>query len=159
MSEPEPYEKFGLSFRSMLAAVSRLKGRETHRPGELSYAQLGLLFRLAESGPLPAGELAGLADLSAPTTTQMLEGLARAGVVERIRSDADKRVVLSSLTERGRELVESRQALMDTRWRAALAEFSDDQLLAAAAMLERIRELFDDLAEQPVVEPAATFSA
>ncbi len=158
MTEPEPYEKFGLAFRSVSAAIARLKGRETHRPGELSYAQLGLLFRLAEAGPLPAGELAGLADLSPATTTQLLDGLARAGIVERTRSETDKRVVSSALTERGRELVEERRAVMEARWRAALEEFSDEQLLVGAAMLERIRELFDELAEQPVV-PAAKLAS
>ena len=38
--------------RASMAAVRRLRGRETHRPGELSFAQYSLLFGLATSGEL-----------------------------------------------------------------------------------------------------------
>jgi len=74
----------------------------------------------------------------------MLEHLATAGLVERIRSDLDKRIVLTSLTDRGREIVQERQAQYEPRWRAALSEFSDDELLAAAAVLDRLGQLFDE---------------
>ena len=55
--------------------------------------------------------------------------------------------MLTSLTDRGREVIEERRARQEPRWRAALAEFSDDELLTAAAVLERIRTLFDEVAE------------
>jgi DNA-binding MarR family transcriptional regulator len=152
--EPEPYEQFGLAFKTAMASVRRLRGRETHHPGELSYAQYGVLFSLAHVGPLPARDVADLADLSPATATQMLDGLARAGLVERVRSLEDKRVVLSSLTDRGRELVEERRGFFDERWREALAAFSDEQLTAAAEMLERIAQLFDEIPASPPAAPS-----
>src|SRR3954463_15149297 len=100
----EALEQLGRSFRAAMASVRRLRGRETHRPGELSYAQYSLLFGLARGGELPAGELATLADLSPATVTQMLDSLAAAGLVQRKRSHDDKRVVLSALTDRGEAL-------------------------------------------------------
>jgi DNA-binding MarR family transcriptional regulator len=151
----EPHEEFGRAFREVTAAVRRLKGRETHRPGELSYAQYGLLFRLFEEGTASAGELADLAALSPATATQMLDSLAKAGLVERVRSEFDKRVVLSSLTERGRELVEGRREFFETRWREALAEFTDEDLTTAAAILDRIRDMFKALSEEPAEDAAA----
>lgn len=154
MSLSDPHERFGLAFRDVTAAVRRLKGRETHRPGELSYAQYGLLFRLFEEGTASARDLADLAALSPATVTQMLDSLARAGLVERIRSKEDKRVVLTSLTDRGRELTRERREYFDAHWREALGEFSDTDLVTAAAILDRIREMFDDMAEHPVVGPA-----
>ena len=47
----------GRSFKAAMAAVRRLRGRESQRPGELSYAQYSLLFGLAtEAGAVrPAG--------------------------------------------------------------------------------------------------------
>src|SRR3954463_2202688 len=95
----EALEQLGRSFRAAMAAVRRLRGRETHRPGELSFAQYSLLFGLAHGGEMSAGELAPSADLSAATVTQMLDSLAAGGLVDRIRSERDKRVVLTSLTE------------------------------------------------------------
>jgi DNA-binding MarR family transcriptional regulator len=127
-----------------MAAMRRLRGRETHRPGELSFAQYGLLFGLAERGELSARELAEAADLTPATVTQMLDALAAVGLVERVRSDSDKRVVLSSLTARGGQVVAARRARYEPRWRQALAEFDDDELRTAAAVLDRLRELFDD---------------
>jgi DNA-binding MarR family transcriptional regulator len=133
------------SFKAAIAAVRRLRGRETHRPGELSFAQYSLLFGLGDGCELSASELAFAADLSPATVTQMLDSLAAAGLVERARSVRDKRVVLTSLTERGRELVQERRARYEPRWRAALEEFSDDELRTAAGVLDRLRITFDEL--------------
>jgi len=142
----DPYAQFSASFKAALAAVRRLRGRETQRPGELSYAQYGLLFGLAQGGALPARDLADAAELSPATVAQMLEGLERAGLVKRERSDRDKRLVLTSLTQRGSEIVERRREQLEPRWRAALAGFGDEDLLTAAAILDRLREMFDELA-------------
>lgn len=148
--EAEPVDAFvqlGRSFKRAMAAVRRLRGRETRRPGELSDAQYGLLFGLRAHSELSASELAVLADLSPATTTEMLEALEAAGLVRRTRSQHDRRVVLTSLTERGHELVAARHARYEPRWRAAFAEFSEDELRTAAAVLERMAEMFDDLHE------------
>ena len=62
-----------------MAAVRRLRGRESHRPGELSDAQYSLLFGLRESDAVRTSELALAADLSPASTTEMLDSLAGAG--------------------------------------------------------------------------------
>jgi DNA-binding MarR family transcriptional regulator len=132
-----------------MAAVRRMRGRESHhRSGELSDAQYGVLFCLRDADCLPAGEIALAADISPATATEMLEGLARAGLVERFRSERDRRVVLSRLTTRGRELVEARRAEHEPRWRAAMARFSTDELRTAAAVLEGLRAMFDEFADE-----------
>jgi hypothetical protein len=48
----EALERLGRSFKGVTAAARRLRGRETHRPGELSFAQSSLLFGLGEAGEL-----------------------------------------------------------------------------------------------------------
>lgn len=153
----DPREHLARSFKAATAAVRRLRGRETHRTGALSYAQYSLLFGLAlGGGARPAGELAYAAELSPPTATQMLDGLERQGLIQRSRSSEDKRVVLVSLTERGAQVVAERRAQFEPRWRAALAEFSDQDLLTAADVLDRISEMFEELAAQPESGTAAT---
>ena len=145
MSTLEPDEQLARSFKGAMAAVRRLRGRESHRPGELSDAQYSLLFCLRWRDAMPTNELAELAELSPASTTEMLEGLASAGLVARERSERDRRVVLTSLTERGSELVEARRAKYEPRWRAALDEFSEEELVVAATVLDRLRVLFDEL--------------
>jgi DNA-binding MarR family transcriptional regulator len=143
----DPHEDLGRAFKVAMASVRRLRGRETHRPGDLSYAQYSLLFGLADGRERSSRELATLADLSAPTVTQMLDHLAAVGLVTRVRSSEDKRIVLTSLTERGADVIEQRRCAMEPRWRAALGEFSDEELRIAAAVLDRLGELFVEFAE------------
>jgi MarR family transcriptional regulator, organic hydroperoxide resistance regulator len=145
-------EQMARSFKAAMAAVRRLRGRESHRPGELSDAQYSLLFCLRDSDAVRTSELALAADLSPASTTEMLDSLAGAGLVTRVRSDQDRRVVLTSLTERGRELVEERRARFEPRWLAALEDVSERDLLAAAGVLDRLRGLFDELAAERVVD-------
>jgi DNA-binding MarR family transcriptional regulator len=108
------------SFKATMAAVRRLRGRDTHRPGELSYAQYSLLAELADHGELPAGELATLAALSPATVTQMLDHLAATGLVVRTRSERDRRVVVSRLADAGRELVAARHRCVAPLWTAVI---------------------------------------
>lgn len=143
----EVLEAVGAAFKGALAAVRRMRGRETHRPGELSYAQFGLLFGLCDGEARSSRELAFAADISPATAAEMLDGLATAGLVQRTRSQEDKRIVLTSLTERGSALIEERRARYEPRWRAALAEFSDEELMTAANVLGALHKMFDELAD------------
>lgn len=142
----ESLQAFGRVFKAANAALRRMRGRETHHPGELSYAQYGLLFGLCDGVPRSLRELAIAADVSPATAAEMLDSLVAAGLVERVRSVQDKRVVLTSLTERGHALIDERRVRYERRWRSALKEFSDEELLAAAAVLDRVRGMFDELA-------------
>jgi len=139
---------FGASFKAAMAAVRRLRGRDTHRPGELSYAQCSLLFGLAGRGELSASELASRADVAPATATQMLDSLAAGGFVDRSRSERDRRLVLVSLTERGGALVAARRARYERLWARALAEFSAQELETATAVLDRARAVFDEIAAE-----------
>ncbi|HEY1478433.1 MAG TPA: MarR family transcriptional regulator [Gaiellales bacterium] len=142
----------GLAFKRAMVAVRRLRGRETHRSGQISYAQYGLLFGLAGMGERSARELADHADLNPATVAQMLEHLEAAGLVTRTRSETDRRVVLSALTERGAAVVADRQAQMEPRWRAALEEFSDPELAVAARVLDRLADYLDGLVDESATD-------
>jgi DNA-binding MarR family transcriptional regulator len=133
------------TFKGLQAALRRLRGRDTHRPGELSLAQYHLLFGLAEAGELSAGELATTAGLAPATVTQMLDGLVAMGLVERLRCHRDRRIVTCVLTERGLAAVAQRHEQVRGRWDRALAGFDTAELSVAAAVLERLREMFDEL--------------
>jgi DNA-binding MarR family transcriptional regulator len=140
---------FALSFKAAMGAVRRLRGRESHRPGELSYAQYGLLFGLSQHGECSASELAGLADVAPATATQMLDHLAAGGFVERVRSVRDRRIVLVSLTARGSELVAARRARYEAVWARELADFSLEELNTATAVLARAGAVFVEIAAEP----------
>jgi len=145
----EAVTQLGTAFKGAMAAVRRLRGRDTHRPGELSFAQYQLLFALAGHESLSAGELAVTAELAPPTVTQLVDGLAAMALVERTRSDRDRRVVTCSLTPRGEEVVAERRLVFERRWQTALAGFTTAELVTAAGVFDRLRVLFDGLADEP----------
>lgn len=146
-SPDTPHARLGAAFKRVMGAVRRLRGRETHHPEQISFAQYTLLFSLAGLCERSARELAEQADLSPATVAQMLESLEAQGLVTRARSGQDRRVVMSALTARGEQLVADRHARMEPRWRAALAEFDDEELLVAARVLERLADYFEALSE------------
>lgn len=132
----------------LLAAQRRLRGRDAAqgRAG-LSFAQFRLVRELgrAEGGELPASQLAAAAELSPPTVTQMLDQLAAAGLVERTRSERDRRVVTNRLTREGRRALADKEAQHARKWREAFADLDGDTLVAGSAVLARLRRLYDDL--------------
>jgi DNA-binding MarR family transcriptional regulator len=139
---------FAAAFKRATGAVRRLRGRESQHPDELSYAQCGLLFGLADSGQLSASELAGLAAVAPATATQMLDHLEVGGFVERVRSERDRRSVLVSLTARGAAEVAARRARYEALWTRELAGFSIAELDAATAVLERTAAVFVEIAAE-----------
>jgi DNA-binding MarR family transcriptional regulator len=146
-SPDSPHGQLKVAFKRAMVAVRRLRGRETQRPDHVSFAQYGLLFSLSGPSDWSARDLAEQADLSPATVAQMLEGLEAQGLVTRTRSEQDRRVVLSSLTKRGAQLVAERHAIFEPRWRAALGEFNDKELLVATRVLNRLADYFEDLSE------------
>lgn len=150
-----PAGRLGLEFKRVMVAVRKLRGRETQRQGQISYAQYGVLFGLAGMCETSARELADHVDLTPGTVTQMLEHLESAGLVKRTRSAEDRRVVLSALTERGAAVVAERKAQLEPLWQSALQEFSEDELVAAARVLGRLADYFDVLLEDGVPEDRA----
>jgi DNA-binding MarR family transcriptional regulator len=138
--------ELGKAFRQVFRNLSRLRGRDTHLVGsELSHAQFELLIELYERGELPAGELAAAARLTPATVTQMLDHLADCGHVERVRSETDRRVVVSLLTAQGRGKIEAKRAIWQTRWEQALADVDAGDLRAATRVLERLGAVSEDV--------------
>ncbi len=139
-------DELGKAFRRVFRSLNRLRGRDTHLGGsELSHAQFELLIELYERGPLPAGELAAAARLTPATVTQMLEHLANCGHVERARSEADRRIVVSRLTAQGRRQIEAKRVAWQERWQAALEGMGPTELRAATRVLERLSVAFEDV--------------
>jgi DNA-binding MarR family transcriptional regulator len=132
----------GVAFRRAFRSLRSMRGRDTHRGDEVGHAQFELLVELYSNGPMNAGELAEAVEASAATVSGMLDHLADAELVERTRSETDRRIVVVKLTRRGRRKVEARKALWQRRWQEALEGVDDEELKTAAAVLERISGIF-----------------
>jgi DNA-binding MarR family transcriptional regulator len=139
-------EAVRLAFVEMMGAERRLRARDQKcGPGEMTHGQIRALFKLDVKGEATAGELAKAAELSPASMSSMLDQLERDGIVERRRSETDRRVVVVSLTEKGRELLEHKRAVWRARWQEALADVSDEHLVAAADVMHRMAGILDEL--------------
>jgi len=133
------------AFGELLGADRRLRSRDPQRPGALSYAQVRALVLLDDADEATAGQLAKAADLTPASVTAMLDHLEGEGIVERRRSDLDRRVVVVSLTPAGRTLLAEKRARWRACWEAAVEEFSDGELRAAGAVMRKMAQMFDRL--------------
>ena len=137
--------RLGEGYGQLARAQRRLRGRDAMQPGRLSAPQVNLLRPLAENGPMSSGLLAEAAGLTPATTTHMLDQLAVAGVVERKRNEADRRVVITRLTEEGERLLQERTGEILVAWTAAIEGFNEEELELAADALEAICKFVDQL--------------
>ena len=142
MEVGEPCERLLESLRGLLDAAASRRGRDTRRPGELSFAQIRLARRVYERGPLAGNRLAEAAHLSPSAASEMLDGLERAGVISRQHAAADRRARIVSLTEKGTALVELKLHAFRAEVAEALADCTDGELAAAAKVLDRLTEMF-----------------
>ena len=136
--------ELGGAFRRAFRSLRSMRGRDTHRGDEVGHAQFELLIELYANGAMNAGVLAEAVEASAATVSGMLDHLGDAGLVERTRSETDRRIVVVKLTRRGRRKVEARKAVWQRRWQEAMEGVEDDELRVAAAVLERIGGIFDE---------------
>jgi DNA-binding MarR family transcriptional regulator len=136
-------QELGESLEAVFGSLRRLKGRETGE--EHSFPQWRLIRRLGRSGEQSAAQLAVASEVTPATVTPMLDHLVTVGLVERTRSEEDRRVVLNRLTPEGRRLHERKDAEITAKWAAALDGLSEQELETGVAVLRRVREFFDGL--------------
>jgi MarR family transcriptional regulator, organic hydroperoxide resistance regulator len=137
-------DAFSTALLEFLRATRRVRGR-LGDSDELSLSQYHLLEPLIEGERLAICELALAAGVSAPTATRMLTGLERAGLVERVPCDADRRVVHVVLTDEGRDRVLAARARGEQRRAELFASLSAGERREAVRLLERLAEAVDGL--------------
>jgi DNA-binding MarR family transcriptional regulator len=139
-------EAVRLAFVELMGAERRLRARDQKcAKGDLTQGQIRALFTIDKSGEATAGELAKAAELSPASVSSMLDHLERDGIVSRHRSESDRRVVVVTLTDSGRALLDDKREAWRARGAQALAGVSDEHLAAAADVMHRMAALLDDL--------------
>src|SRR6476659_7036041 len=73
----------------------------------VTLTQLSAMGTLRKSGPMSAGELAACERVQPPSMTKVLANLEERGLVRRDAHPSDKRQAIISVTDAGRELLES----------------------------------------------------
>ena len=125
-------------------SVMRLRRRlagERHPDNQLSMNAMAVLGALYRNGDLTPGELAALERVRPPSMTRTVGCLAEGGYVARRSHDTDRRQVVVSLTDHGRETLLADRHRRDEWLALRLRDLTPDEravLRAAAPILERL---------------------
>jgi len=110
--------------------------------GELSMTQLHVLWQLEHHGAMPMSRVAELLGISLSNATGLIDRMAERGLVERIRTDDDRRLVLIRPGTEGRQALAEAEVLKRERMRTVLQRLDPPQLRRVATALHDIRTAF-----------------
>jgi DNA-binding MarR family transcriptional regulator len=141
--------------RSMVAMATRSLGTAAE---ETTIAQYRALVVLASRGPRRLVDLAGALDVAPSTAGRMCDRLARKRLVRRHRAHGDRRAVLVSLTQAGRQVVDNATGRRRALIADILARLSVPAQQAVAQALQAFADAADEVpdsrwpADRPVEE-------
>jgi len=138
---PEPAE--GYRLQEQIGFVLR-KAHQRHvaifasKIADLTPPQFATLAKLADVGETSQNQLGNLVAMDAATVKGVIDRLKARGLVELTRHDGDKRRLLVSLTEEGRETVERLVPLAERITVETLAPLSRKEAATLLKLLARI---------------------
>ncbi|MDX9954309.1 MAG: MarR family transcriptional regulator [Anaerolineae bacterium] len=122
--------------RALNALEARLA--EHHAYGDLTASQFGVLEALYHLGPLCQGDLSAKLLKSGGNLTFVVDNLVRLGLVERERDAGDRRRVLVTLTEVGRERIAQLFPLHVQHIVAEFSVLSPEEQLTLAVLYRKL---------------------
>ncbi len=126
----------GAALPSIDAALSRVLKRDG-----ISYRQWIILRTLCELGTTTATELARRFGYGTGSLSRLIDRLVRRDLIQRLRTDGDRRVVVLSPTRHGADLVHSTLPRVTLAWKGILRRFDDSEVHLLASLLQRLEEL------------------
>jgi DNA-binding MarR family transcriptional regulator len=143
-------EVFLHSFDALAQAVRRARGTtQPDRNGALTLSQYAILQTLTDREHARMSELAAEAGIAPSTATRILDALERRAIVTRRRSREDRRGVTVTLTDFGRDALQTQDAWLRGRQRAFFAGLPAHEQELAPDLLVRLAGLIDELATGP----------
>ncbi|WP_054948937.1 MarR family winged helix-turn-helix transcriptional regulator [Numidum massiliense] len=88
-----------------VSTMVKQRGRDILNGFPLTPPQFSALLILGDEGPMTTGELSKKMYLACSTTTDLLDRMERNGLVERVRSSKDRRVVKVHILEKGKAII------------------------------------------------------
>jgi DNA-binding MarR family transcriptional regulator len=106
----------------------------------ISSTQRHVLLLLDSEGPMTMGRIAELLDVSLPNVTGIVERMVDHGLVARVRSDDDRRIVSVAVTDAGRQTVEEIDLVRRSQLAAVICRLSAEQQQRALRTFTDLRQ-------------------
>jgi DNA-binding MarR family transcriptional regulator len=123
---------------SLIRAVRCIEHRHLWPDAGLRRADASVLKVLAKDGEQRTGEIAAKLSVDASVVSRQLTMLEGVGLVSRRPDPADARVSLVALSALGERRLQALYTSYTQHLRAALADWDDEQMAAAAEALRRV---------------------
>lgn len=128
--------------RVVLIRLSRRIRNQTK--GEISPSQLAVLGTIIQHQPLTNREIAELEHVRPPSTSKIVDTLARAGLVERVADPRDRRCVQVTVTPAGHEFADEVRAAGRTWLSRQMDTLDAADVAAIEAALPALERLLVD---------------
>jgi DNA-binding MarR family transcriptional regulator len=151
---PQPEDGLAEGIARLRRALRR-GARAADPANTLAVAQLELLAALTEHPRSRPGQLARRLNMRANTVTTIVNALSDREMLSRVASADDRRAVELTVSEAGRQAVESWQAVNAAVLHEALSTLPARQrraLAAAAPALDALARAIDQLADTPAAQ-------
>lgn len=142
LKNAEDWQEILIHLRQIMRATD-LHSRQVKKNCGLTLPQIMLLRSIRAQGDVTVKKLARDIALSQPTVTTILDRLEERGLVERIRSTHDRRIVNARLTEPGRQMLEKSPPLLDETFMRRFSALSEGEQQALKTALGKIVQLLD----------------
>ena len=113
----------------------------------ISNTHLHVLFLLTTEGPLAMGRLADQLNASLPSVTGIVDRMVAHGLVERLRDDDDRRLVVVRATPAGRVAVDEIDLVRRRSLGRLLAMLAPDDQADALRVFRKLREAADQISD------------
>lgn len=142
-----------VALRRIIRAVD-LQSKRIAKSSGLTTPQVMVLQSIRELGEVTTGRLSGAVSLSQATVTTILDRLEQRGLVERYRSDRDRRIVHTKLTDSGRKALKKAPPLLHEKFIEAFADLPAARQTEMIATLEDVAALLggSDLDAAPLLD-------
>lgn len=127
-------EELGL----ILVKGFQLIGSSTAFGGELSFSQYMILQTLLQKDAMRMNELATTLGVSKANVTGLVDRMVRARLVERMRSDEDRRVVYVRLSTKGQRIAQRMQSTQRRDWKRIMQKLPPRNLDIFINSLEQL---------------------
>ena len=131
-----------IAIRKIIQSIA-LNSRSLVKRVGLTGPQLVILQEVADSGEVPVGAVARAVSLSQGTVTDIVERMEKRGLVDRRRSDFDRRRVLVHATESGKQLLEKATPLMQESFAGRFNHLQDWEQAMILSSLQRLVSIMD----------------
>ncbi|MEK6348342.1 MAG: MarR family transcriptional regulator [Burkholderia sp.] len=131
-------DSVGYLLSRVRSLMTNLVTQRTQTELGITGTQASMLFMLAVGKCSTAAELAREYAIDASAVTRLLDRVEKRGLLSRVRSHEDRRVVRLELTDEGRELAERMPEIFISVLDTLLAGFTPEEVGFLKSMLRRI---------------------